>query len=64
MQKMQETCVVRVKDFRPNYNNLREWCEDDKNMYIGRKGIVFGTACKMFYNYLNKQLDDEYKTKI
>lgn len=24
-----------------NYNNLKEWCEDPNNIYIGRKGIVF-----------------------
>ena len=32
---------VKVKYIRPEYNNLKEWCEDEKNEYIGRKGIVF-----------------------
>ncbi len=32
---------VKVKHIRPEYNNLKEWCEDGKNEYIGRKGIVF-----------------------
>ena len=31
----------RVKYIRPEYNNLKEWMEDDKNVYIGRAGIVF-----------------------
>ena len=35
-------CVnVRVKNIRPNYNNLKEWMDDDDNVYIGRKEIVF-----------------------
>jgi hypothetical protein len=40
---MSETKVVnvRVKYIRPEYHDLREWCEDDKNVYIGRKGVVF-----------------------
>lgn len=32
---------VRVKDIRPEYNNLKEWVRDPENIYIGRKGIVF-----------------------
>ena len=37
------TCVVnvRVAYLRPKYKNLREWCEDPQNVYIGRSGIVF-----------------------
>jgi hypothetical protein len=31
---------VKVKYIRPEYNNLKEWCQDPKNVYIGRKGIV------------------------
>lgn len=39
-----ETTIVNVqkKNIEKNgYNNLKEWCEDDNNVYIGRKGIVF-----------------------
>lgn len=33
---------VKVDYIRKNgYNNLEEWCNDDNNVYIGRKGIVF-----------------------
>lgn len=32
---------VKVAFIRPQYNNLKEWIEDDKNLYVGRKGIVF-----------------------
>lgn len=33
---------VRVCDIRPlGYNDLKEWCDDKNNLYIGRKGIVF-----------------------
>jgi len=32
---------VRVKNIRPEYNNLKEWMDDINNVYIGRKGIVF-----------------------
>lgn len=31
----------KVKFLRPQYNNLKEWMDDDNNMYIGRAGIVF-----------------------
>lgn len=31
---------VRVIHIRPRYNNLREWCQDPNNVYIGRKHIV------------------------
>jgi Domain of unknown function (DUF4326) len=34
-------CNVRVKYLRPKYDNLKEWIEDENNVYIGRKGIVF-----------------------
>lgn len=42
-----ETKVVNVKvayirkDPNGPYQNLREWCEDPRNVYIGRAGIVF-----------------------
>lgn len=32
---------VKVKCIRPTWQNLRDWMADDKNVYIGRKGIVF-----------------------
>ena len=33
---------IRVVYIRPlGYHNLREWINDDKNVYIGRGGILF-----------------------
>ena len=32
---------VKVKFIRPQYENLREWMEDENNVYIGRGGVVF-----------------------
>lgn len=32
---------VKVLYIRPKYNNLKEWCNDDENVYIGRRGVVF-----------------------
>ncbi len=32
---------VKVANIRPKYNNLKEWMDDENNIYIGRKGIVF-----------------------
>lgn len=34
-------CNVRVQYIRPAYPNLKEWMKDDRNVYIGRAGIVF-----------------------
>jgi len=31
----------KVKYIRPQYNNLKEWIEDENNIYIGRAGVVF-----------------------
>lgn len=31
----------KVACIRPAYKNLKEWMQDDKNIYIGRRGIVF-----------------------
>jgi len=40
--KMETTVVnVSVKYIRPKYKNLKEWCADPNNVYIGRKGSVF-----------------------
>ena len=38
-----ETSVVRVRvsDIRPSHQNLKEWMEDERNVYIGRGGVVF-----------------------
>ena len=37
-------CVnVKVKYIRPKYDNLKDWCEDDNNVYCGRRGVVFIT---------------------
>lgn len=40
---MQSTKVVNVKvsNIRPQYQNLKDWCDDPSNVYIGRKGVVF-----------------------
>lgn len=38
---MSSVVNVKVKYIRPEYENLKEWCEDPNNVYIGRKGIVF-----------------------
>jgi len=38
---MTTVCCVKVKFLRPEYQNLKQWCEDPANVYIGRKGIVF-----------------------
>lgn len=37
------TTVVNVKvaHIRPHYKNLKEWIEDENNVYIGRRGVVF-----------------------
>jgi hypothetical protein len=37
------TSVVNVKvaNIRPAYTNIKEWMNDEKNVYIGRGGIVF-----------------------
>lgn len=32
---------VKVKFIRPKYQNLQEWMKDEKNVYIGRRGVVF-----------------------
>ncbi len=32
---------VKVVNIRPGFKDLKEWCEDPDNVYIGRRGIVF-----------------------
>ena len=32
---------VKVSYIRPKYDDLKQWCEDRNNLYIGRRGIVF-----------------------
>ena len=40
--KIDTTVVnVKVEYIRPEFNNLREWCEGLNNVYIGRKRVVF-----------------------
>ena len=34
-------CCVKVKNIRPQYQNLKEWMNDPQNVYIARRGIVF-----------------------
>lgn len=43
LNSLKKTSVVnvKVKFIRPNYENLKDWSSDQKNIYIGRKGIVF-----------------------
>lgn len=36
-----EVVNVKVAYIRPEYHDLREWCKDSNNVYIGRRGIVF-----------------------
>ena len=31
----------KVKFIRPQYKNLKEWVENENNVYIGRAGVVF-----------------------
>lgn len=38
---MSQVVNVKVEYIRPKYKNLKEWCDDKDNIYIGRKGIVF-----------------------
>lgn len=38
---MTTLCNVKVSNIRPKYKNLKEWMNDDQNIYIGRKGVVF-----------------------
>jgi hypothetical protein len=40
---MSETNVVnvKIKYIRPKYNDLKEWVNNENNIYIGRAGIVF-----------------------
>ena len=43
LNKSETTNIVNVKvsHIRPIYQNLKDWMSDTKNVYIGRKGIVF-----------------------
>jgi len=38
---MSRVICVKVKNIRPKYKDLKEWCDDPNNLYIGRRGIVF-----------------------
>lgn len=37
---------VKVAHIRPAYRNLKEWTSDEKNVYIGRRGVVFVDAVR------------------
>ena len=37
----EKVCNVKVAYIRPKFKNLKEWCENENNIYIARKGIVF-----------------------
>jgi len=36
-----EVVNCKVCYIRPEYHDLKEWCKDPRNCYIGRKGVVF-----------------------
>lgn len=38
---MTTICNCKVKFIRPEYKNLKDWMEDNNNIYIGRRGVVF-----------------------
>ena len=38
---MAEVVNVKVKYIRPKYNDLKAWCEDGDNVYVGRAGPIF-----------------------
>lgn len=42
---------IKVKNIRPEYENLEEWCKDKNNIYIGRKAIVFISKENIKYRY-------------
>lgn len=55
---------VEVKYIRPQYNNLKEWCEDPNNIYIGRGGIVFVEIDGQKVRYLPQSIwHNPYKIK-
>lgn len=67
----------KVKFIRPQYKNLKEWIEDENNVYIGRAGIVFienerfpkksSPFCNIFKigkDGTRKEVLDKYKTYI
>lgn len=33
--------IVKVAYIRPKYENLKEWCKDPQNIYIGRKVYLY-----------------------
>lgn len=38
---MEQVVNVKVAHLRPAYRDLKHWCEDPTNAYVGRGGIVF-----------------------
>lgn len=68
---------VKVSNIRPNYENLKEWMDDENNVYIGRKGIVFidnqrfpkedsiwANPFKIDKNNTREQVIDKYRNYI
>lgn len=53
---------VHVKYIRPKYNNLKEWIDDDQNVYIGRGGVVF--VAKERYPKYNSIWANPYKSTL
>lgn len=51
----------KVKYIRPKHNNLKEWIEDDNNVYIGRSGIVF--IDKQRYPKVSSEFCNPFKIK-
>jgi hypothetical protein len=35
------TVNIKVNNIRPKFQNLKEWMDDQNNVYIGRSSIVF-----------------------
>jgi len=41
MERTTQVVNVKVAFIRPKYADLKEWSEDNNNIYIGRQGPVF-----------------------
>jgi hypothetical protein len=63
MSSLNETKIVNVKVAyirSQQYDNLREWMEDDNNIYIGRHGRVF--INKVLFSYQKSMWHNPFKT--
>jgi hypothetical protein len=60
---MTTVVAVNVNKIRPKYNNLREWLQDDNNVYIGRNGRIFITEDgeKNIFHYPKSKWHNPYK---